>query len=176
MSIDFVADYMIAKGDKPNGEPLTQLGLQKLVYLCQGWHLAVADEVLFREDIYAYDLGPVVKELRVRFRFFGANPLPLTPITNAAQILSPSSKQVIDAVWNQYAPIPTSKLVDLTHQPGSPWSQVWEKTAPEDRENLLIPVSMIRDWFKSDLSEKLRPKRPRQRDLQAAFEKVLAVA
>lgn len=176
MSIDFVADYLIAKREKPNGEPLTQLGLQKLVYFCQGWHLALTDEPLFREQIYAYELGPVVKELRVRFRFFGSSPLSAAMMTNPEHVLSVSAKQVIDGVWNHYAGIPTTKLVDLTHEAGSPWSQVWNNALPEDRDSLVIPAAATRDCFKAQLAEKLRPLKPAKRDLSAAFERVLAEA
>ena len=37
--------------------------LHKLLYYCQGHHLAVFDEPLFRETISAWDMGPVVGEL-----------------------------------------------------------------------------------------------------------------
>lgn len=176
MNVDFVADYLIEKGDKPNGEPLTQLSLQKLVYLCQGWHLALMDEALFQEETYAYQYGPVVKELRKRFRFFGAESLSTAAITNAGRILSHSSRRVIDDVWDKYAKIPTNVLVSMTHEPGSPWSQVWEAADPEERENLLIQQSLIRDWFKAKLAKKLKPRPTKPRDLKAAFEKALAGA
>lgn len=170
MNIDLVADYLLMKGNKPNGEPLTQLGMQKLVYLCQGWHLAIADEELFREDIYAYDLGPVVKELRRRFHFFGADPLPAVPITDADRILSASAKRVIDDVWTYYGKMPTSKLVDLTHVEGSPWHQVWHGVDESERENLQIPVSLIRKWFKTRLADKLKPRKVKKHNAAAEFE------
>lgn len=176
MSVDFVADYILMKGEKPNGEALTQLSLQKLVYICQGWYLAVADETLFPEELYAYEYGPVVKELRKRFRFIGADPLPMSPITDAARILSPGAKRVIDSVWDRYARMPTSKLVDFTHTPGSPWSLVWNGALPDERENLIIPTSLIRDWFRLRLEEKLQPRRPRPRDLAAVFDNAMAGA
>lgn len=176
MNIDLVADYMIVKGNKPNGEPLTQLGIQKLVYLCQGWHLALVDEELFREDIYAYDLGPVVRELRQRFRFLGAEPLPPTPLTDAGRVLSLSAKRVIDDVWLHYGKMPTSALVDLTHATGSPWDQVWNSVSAEERENLLIPLPLIRDWFKVRLAEKLKPRKSRMKDPGAIFEVICAGA
>ena len=178
MDVDVVADYMILKGDKPNGEPLTQLGLQKLVYLCQGWHLALTDEILFSEDIYAYKHGPVVKELRQRFRFCADGPLPQTTLYDAEHVLSSGTRHIIDTVWSRYARMPTSGLVNLTHKPGSPWSQIWENTAPEDRDHLLIPVDIIRNYFKAELAEKLKPKpkTTRARNLAAAFEQIPAEA
>ncbi|MBF0333073.1 MAG: DUF4065 domain-containing protein, partial [Alphaproteobacteria bacterium] len=176
VNIDFVADYLIAKGTKPNGEPLTQLGLQKLVYLCQGWHLAVADEELFREEIYAYELGPVVRELRQRFRFLGPDPLPMTLVSNADAVLSAGAKRVIDDVWAHYGRMPTSALVDLTHVEGSPWAQVWFSVPAEERENLPIPLPLIRNWFKSCLAEKLKPRKSRRKNIGAEFESFFAVA
>jgi uncharacterized phage-associated protein len=37
--------------------------LHKLLYYCQGHHLAVFEEPLFRETISAWDMGPVVGTL-----------------------------------------------------------------------------------------------------------------
>lgn len=171
MDVDFVADYLIAKGDKPNGECLTQLGLQKLVYLCQGWHLAMADELLFRENIYAFKLGPVVRELRDRFGMCGKDPLPPYPLTDAERVLSPSAKQIINGVWEQYAHLHSSRLVDLTHEAGSPWDQIWHHKSHGGTKGKIIPPTLIREWFKRELDEKLRPRKTPPRDLAGIFEK-----
>ena len=37
--------------------------LHKLLYYCQGHHLAAFDEPLFTETVSAYDMGPVVGTL-----------------------------------------------------------------------------------------------------------------
>ena len=37
--------------------------LHKLLYYCQGHHLAAVDEPLFSESIAAWDMGPVVGSL-----------------------------------------------------------------------------------------------------------------
>ena len=37
--------------------------LHKLLYYCQGHHLAVFDEPMFREAVMAWDMGPVVGQL-----------------------------------------------------------------------------------------------------------------
>jgi uncharacterized phage-associated protein len=43
MIVHTVADYLLSKGVKPNGEPMTQLSLQKMLYFSQGWHLAIRE-------------------------------------------------------------------------------------------------------------------------------------
>lgn len=37
--------------------------LHKLLYLCQGYHLAAMGVPMFNEEIHAYDMGPVVERL-----------------------------------------------------------------------------------------------------------------
>lgn len=171
VDVDFVADYLIAKGCKPDGEPLKQLGLQKLVYLCQGWHLALTDEPLFREEIRALPLGPAVPELLDRFKNCGSDPLPLYLLTDPDHVLSASAKRLIDNVWDQYARLHSSQLVDLTHEGGSPWDRVWNHGEGKGPKRKVIPNTMIRDWFKQELAEKLVPRPTRPRNLAEAFER-----
>lgn len=171
VDVDFVADYLIAKGCKPDGEPLTQLGLQKLVYLCQGWHLALTDEPLFREDIRALQLGPVVPELLDRFKICGRDPLPSDLLSNPDGVLSAAAKRLIDNVWSQYAKLHSSQLVDLTHEEGSPWDRVWNGGEGKGAKRRVIPNAMIRDWFKQELAGNLAPRPTRPRNLAEAFER-----
>src|SRR5690348_1494995 len=42
---------------------LPQVKLQKLLYYCQGHHLAATGQALFGEEIQAWEMGPVVPEL-----------------------------------------------------------------------------------------------------------------
>ncbi len=49
--------------DREAGDVITQLKLQKLMYIAQGIHLALYDAPLFKEEIEAWQHGPVVREL-----------------------------------------------------------------------------------------------------------------
>ena len=42
---------------------LTTIKLQKLLYYCQGWHLAWESDKLFDAEIEAWANGPVVQEI-----------------------------------------------------------------------------------------------------------------
>jgi uncharacterized phage-associated protein len=49
-----VARYLIRlAGQDPEGEPMTAMRLQKLLYYCQGWHLAWYGRPLFEDRVEA---------------------------------------------------------------------------------------------------------------------------
>lgn len=58
-----VADYILAEQGA-----MATMKLQKLVYYCQGWHLAWDGEPLFDERIEAWASGPVVPALHAALR------------------------------------------------------------------------------------------------------------
>ncbi|MDR1179204.1 MAG: SocA family protein [Spirochaetales bacterium] len=74
--------------------------LQKLIYFCQGFHLAFFDSPLFDEDIQAWSHGPVCPSLYHRFRKFESNPVILIDADNAN--LADREKHLIDDVYRLY--------------------------------------------------------------------------
>ena len=52
-------------------EGLTHLKVQKLLYFADGVNLAVNDKPLFKEKIYAWQHGPVVKEVYEKLKVNG---------------------------------------------------------------------------------------------------------
>ena len=54
------------------GNSVTHMKLQKLVYLAHGWHLALCDgATLINEQIEAWDHGPVIRALYAAFASYG---------------------------------------------------------------------------------------------------------
>ena len=71
---DFFVDLAMKQSSVGNGVPMTNLRLQTLVYLAQGWHLAKYGKPLFDAPIEAWPQGPVVREIHDRFEEFGYQP------------------------------------------------------------------------------------------------------
>lgn len=63
-----VAKYLLILVDREAGDAITQLKLQKLMYIAQGIHLALYDKPLLKEEIEAWQHGPVVRELYNEFK------------------------------------------------------------------------------------------------------------
>jgi len=121
---------------------LTPLKLVKLVYLCEGWSLALRDKSIIREEVEAWQYGPVIPELYAKIRQFKATPV--TDLECAGGAVNADQKDLIKSVYDAYKHLTGMQLSDLTHQSGTPWSKTWDK---KDRKQV-IATSLIQDHFK----------------------------
>ncbi|MEG0470804.1 MAG: DUF4065 domain-containing protein [Solibacillus sp.] len=131
-----VSKYILSK------TPVTQLKLQKLVYLCYEKFLLETKKSLFSEKVVAWQYGPVVKEMYEEYRTYGSSNIPYEEDDAIEIILDmhyevPSSFMrilssdvglnainVIDEVIEEYKGFSANQLVDLTHEEHRPWSKV----------------------------------------------------
>lgn len=152
-----MANWFIQKFDE-HEKPITQLQLNKLVYLAHGWHLAIGDEVggLISEQIVAWKYGPIVPSLRSEFREFGSNPIDRLADedlgydsyipTLEAHAARQWEYSVLDFVFRRYGDLSGPALIELTHRPDSPWTIV-TKGGTELGFNKVIPDELIRQHF-----------------------------
>ncbi len=135
-----VAAYLLSLADK-DGIGLSPLKLIKLVYMCEGWSLALRGKPLIRESIEAWQYGPVIAELYSKIRHFRASPVSLSG--DEDDILSTDQQELVNSVYRAYNHLSGMQLSDLTHQAGTPWSQIWDK----HNRKQIIPRDMITDHF-----------------------------
>ena len=166
-----IANEFLRLADE-NGEFLTQMQVQKLVYFAHGWNLALTGEPLVKERLAAWDYGPVVKSLWKAFSDFGSG-----PITTRAQIpdweghqfrqwLTPSindgdyeetntyTRALVRKIWAQYGHLKAFELSELTHIPNSPW----QRARGEGRE--FLRDADIEDYFNGLKSGEITEERP----------------
>jgi uncharacterized phage-associated protein len=135
------SEWMLARAIR-DGEPLTNLKLQKLIYIANGWHLSYFDEVLFDEQIEAWTYGPVVPSiyhLYKQYGSFGINDV------GCMHWFSASINSLLETVWEAYANISAVKLVAMTHRPGTPWSETFKEGSGKGD---VIPTDLIRKHFR----------------------------
>ncbi len=70
-SVVDIANKIIANTDIHQGETISNLKLQKMLYYMQGFFIAVFDKKLFEEPIEAWQYGPVVRAVYFHFKEFG---------------------------------------------------------------------------------------------------------
>jgi uncharacterized phage-associated protein len=114
-----VADYFLALVDEEEGDSISNLKLQKLVYYAQGFHLAMYDKPLFAEKIEAWDHGPVVPELYQKYKSYGAGNIEIPAELDLSRYPD-DVKELLNEVWCMYGQYSAWKLRELTHE-DTPW-------------------------------------------------------
>lgn len=133
-----------------SGRPITQMQVQKLVYLAHGWSLAGLGEPLVEDQFQAWEFGPVLPRLYAALRRFGRAPVNEllhwgsdTPFSfddngEAHEEITSEEAAVIDDVWETYGAYPAFKLSALTHLPDTPWHNAFEHGRNRPIENEAI--------------------------------------
>lgn len=103
-----------------------QMKIQKLVYISQGWNLAVNGEPLVRDRIEAWDGGPVFRSIWDHIKYYGIGSksrLLVEPATREPieEELSDSERKIIHHVWKKYKKFSGEELSVMTHKRGTPW-------------------------------------------------------
>ncbi len=111
------------------GTSLTNMQLQKLVYIAQGYHLAFYDKPLYFENTHAWQWGPVIPRLYKALQKYGSGEvsenIPVDP--DGVYPVDSDSQNIINAVWNAYGAYSGMQLSALTHKQNTPWSVTWNK-------------------------------------------------
>ncbi|MBK7780583.1 MAG: SocA family protein [Ardenticatenia bacterium] len=117
-----VAKYLLALVSEDDGDLMSNLKLQKLLYYVQGFHLAIYDAPLFPDPIEAWKHGPVVpsvyEEYREHTRYGIPCPEGVLDEVNAA--LTEAQKTLIADVYREYGMYEASVLLKMTHSE-PPW-------------------------------------------------------
>lgn len=122
---------------------LSNLQLQKLVYIAYGFHLAALGKRLFHDKIEAWPLGPVIPNLYHDLKRYGWGEV-TAPIENAGPIPADDPARVIvEGVWESYGDFSAEQLSSMTHQEGTPWAASWK----EDERHTAITDDLIRTHY-----------------------------
>ena len=130
--------------------------LHKLLYYCQGHHLATFDSPLFAESISAWDMGPVVGGLWKWEKDNG--------VTTGTGITNEPILNTVGYVVSRYGALTGSDLERLTHSE-DPW-----RNAGAHREksgSARIPVGALTDFFRANLSDDDQDPQPDPAQVQA---------
>lgn len=129
---------------------LTNMQLQKLVYIAHGYSLARLHEPLFHNNIHAFEWGPVIPNLYKTLRRYGAGEVTDFISTNEPPIPEDSQQmEIIREVWHDYGDFSGLELSDLTHRKGTPWSETWRTN-----QFGVIADELIAEHYRQDFYER----------------------
>lgn len=107
------------------GESLTHMKLQKLLYYSQGFHMAIHDAPLFDEDFCRWQYGPVIPDYYHQLKHNGSSHLDgptEEELEQALLMLSEEMRSVLEDVHNTYGRYSAWALSRLTHEE-APWKE-----------------------------------------------------
>lgn len=134
-----VATFIINHGIETKNL-VSNLRVQKLLYLLWVEFFKETGEALFEDDFYAWSLGPVVPEVYYAYCTWSGLPIRSThtknPISENAALSS-----VLSGFIEQFVPLTTAKLVDLSHDKAKSWFKTFQNG---EGNKQIIPFEDIR--------------------------------
>lgn len=108
---------------------------------------------MFDDDsVEAWKYGPVIPSIYHEFKRFGSKPISAKSIWlsdatgveyGTPTLKDKNKKDLVLLTWQLYKNVSPEELIRLTHQPGTPWSFVYESGV-----NNVIPNHLMQDHYK----------------------------
>lgn len=124
-----------------NRADISNLKLQKLLYYCQAYSLALTGEPLFDEDIEAWAWGPVIPSIYKQYKKYGCNNIPVNDIADCSSIEDERAEEIIRLVKRKMGPYSATGLIDITHKE-DPWRDAVAKGLNE-----VITCESLKKYF-----------------------------
>lgn len=136
-----IANKLLFLADDGNGELMSNMKLQKMLYYQQGYHLALFDKPLFEEDLEAWMYGPVVPVVYEHYKINGSKGI--QPEKSVIKLTN-KEEALFNEVYRIYGIYSATGLMNLSHSE-KPWNSV-----PTGTGNV-ISKSTLKMFFKKKL-------------------------
>ena len=152
--LNAVTDCLIESFDTDD-DIVNVIKLQKMLFLCQGWHLALKGEPLFEESFEAWVHGPALPCIRDRFSYvispvfspLGINDLHFPSRTGFNAYLSRDDIDFIHAMLRSYGAYSGFQLELMVKQVGA-WRSARQLLPIEKKGATIITQVAIRNCFR----------------------------
>jgi uncharacterized phage-associated protein len=125
--------------------PLETMKLEKLLYYCQAWHLAITDRRIFLEPIEAWVQGPVIRAIYDRHR--GRRRVSNWSSGDEARVPK-DARAVISLVCAHYGGLSGDDLSTLTHSE-LPWQLARGGISATARSNAEITATSMATYYRA---------------------------
>lgn len=124
-------------------DSLTPMQILKLVYIAHGWTLGLYGHPLIREEVEAWQYGPVIPSLYNAVRKFRSRPVEGPLRGGGNEELNAIAADVVEQVYGIYGSLHGLALSRLTHAKGTPWEAIYMP----GEFGLTIPNDIIEDHY-----------------------------
>ncbi|MBR1438511.1 MAG: SocA family protein [Synergistaceae bacterium] len=146
-----LARYIISEikkhmeGIQPEEFDVTPLKLQKLLYYCQGYSLALTGKPLFKDKIEAWKYGPVVDSVYQEYKKYNRGIIPYQKIEDE-EIPDETLQAIVRLVLSDKLRYSGTALAQATHNE-APWKNNYQASCGILYMNAEIPESEMKDYF-----------------------------
>jgi uncharacterized phage-associated protein len=156
-----VANYFVQLAAS-EGKTISLMKLVKLVYIAHGWSLGLTGQPLIKENVQAWKYGPVIQSVYDAFKlnkdiknisqpsYVKVWGLPHNGKYERQELeeLSHSERALLlDEIWDGYKGKDAIYLSSLTHQPSTPWYEIWNNNGGHSKLNAVIPQELIKNYY-----------------------------
>jgi uncharacterized phage-associated protein len=141
--LDIAHKILVRASNCEEGELISNMKLQKLLYYMQGFHIAVFEEKLFEEDIEAWQYGPVVPVVYEKYNPNGSNGI--QPEDKEVIALEKTEERLFEQVFKIYNQYTAYGLMNLTHNE-TPWKNT------NTGKGSVISYDKLKSYFKTRLN------------------------
>ncbi len=142
ITADIVAKHILSLSNPDFHDTISNLKLQKTLYYCQGFTLALTNIPLFSDVIVAWKHGPVVISVYEKYKHYKDRPISKPKKLKNVSSLGEGEKSFIELIYNDCARHSTWKLRDRTHE-NAPWRLIGY--------NQEIDQNLLRSYFKRQI-------------------------
>lgn len=144
-----IASFYLSRAIE-DGDLITNLKMQKLVYYAYCWVLTLDNKRLFEENLQAWANGPVSPSLYRSLSKYKSSPIPQDFIDESAikrvQELDQKILYTIDSVYETYITRAAYELVALTHNE-LPWENARKGLSDTERSSKELDDKDILSYF-----------------------------
>ena len=108
---------------------VSNLELQKMLYIAQVLHLGIYGHHLFRGTFEAWDYGPVIPDVYHKFKIFGNKPVEEWAFPKISEKCDEDETKFIEFTSKALSELKAYQLVDLTHRKGTAWEKSYIPSA-----------------------------------------------
>jgi uncharacterized phage-associated protein len=130
-----------------SGGSITNLELQKMLYLAQMFYLGQNNERLFSGAFEAWDFGPVLPNVYHQVKAFGRGPIAF--VIGGGSISDSSREKMLAEAYDELSQMTPGQLVNITH-----WSKgAWAKHYRPGQKGVKIPDDDIRREYADRIAD-----------------------
>lgn len=120
-----IAHYVVNKCYL-QGEPISNLHLQKMLYFMQIVYASIYDTLLFEDEFEAWPYGPVIRSIYIEYSRYGGSPI-CRKYNEDSIFKNLGDQNFVDAGIEILREKSPWDLVKITHAKNSPWDIVYNK-------------------------------------------------